>query len=164
MKRIYSFLMAAAVALPLSMASLSAKAEQTNIVDTAVSAGSFETLIKAVKAADLEKTLKGEGPFTIFAPTDEAFAALPEGKLAKLMKPENKAQLVELLSYHVVSGKVTASDITGKTKSLKTLTGDKVKINSAGRLTKIEEAAIQQPDVMATNGVIHVIDKVMTPE
>ena len=164
MKRIFSFLMAAAVALPLSIASLSAKAEQTDIVSTAASAGSFQTLIKAVKAADLEKTLKGEGPYTIFAPTDAAFAALPEGKLSNLLKPENKDKLVKLLSYHVVSGKITASDIAGKTKSLETLTGDKVKINSAGRTTKVEQAATQQPDVMATNGVIHVIDKVMTPE
>jgi len=164
MKRIYSFVLAAAVALPLSIASWSVNAQQTDIVSTAVSAGTFQTLVKAVKAADLEATLKGDGPFTIFAPTDEAFAALPEGKLTDLLKPENKDKLVKLLSYHVVSGKLTASEIVGKTKSLETLTGDKVEINSAGRVTKVEESAIQQPDVMATNGVIHVIDKVMTPE
>ena len=154
----------AVVALPLAIAASGAKAEDTDIVTTASEAGSFKTLVAAVQAADLEDTLKGEGPYTVFAPTDAAFAKLPEGKVDALLKPENKDQLVQLLSYHVVAGKLTAADIAGKKKSLKSLEGSEIKINSAGRVTKINQAALQQPDVMASNGVIHVIDKVITPE
>ena len=164
MTRIYRLLAAAMVALPLSFAALTAKADDKDIVSTAVAAGSFQTLVKAVQAAGLEDTLKGDGPFTVFAPTDEAFAKLPAGKLDDLLKPENKGELVKLLSYHVVSGKITAADIAGKAKSFETLAGSKVDVNAAGRLAKINHAAIQQPDVMATNGVIHVIDKVITPK
>ena len=154
----------AVVALPLAIAASGAKAEDTDIVTTASEAGSFKTLVAAVQAADLEDTLKAEGPYTVFAPTDAAFAKLPEGKVDALLKPENKEELVQLLSYHVVAGKLTAADIAGKKKSLKSLEGSEIKINSAGRVTKINQAALQQPDVMASNGVIHVIDKVITPE
>ncbi len=164
MTRMFKLLMAGVIALPLSIASWTAHAQDTDIVATAASAGSFGTLIQAVKAAGLEETLKGEGPYTVFAPTDAAFAKLPDGKLGELLKPENKEELVKLLSYHVVAGKVTAADIAGKSMSYKTLSGDKVKVDSAGRVAKINHAAIQQPDVMASNGVIHVIDKVITPE
>ena len=164
MFRLPKFLAAVALALPLSIAAWSAKAETGDIVETAQSAGDFGTLIQAVTAADLAETLKGDGPFTVFAPTDAAFAALPEGKLDDLLKPENKDELVKVLSYHVVSGKVTAADLAGKMSSFKTLEGSEVKIDSAGRVAKINKAAIKQPDIMASNGVIHVIDKVILPE
>ncbi|MDJ0943721.1 MAG: fasciclin domain-containing protein [Kiloniellales bacterium] len=164
MLRLRQFLAAAVLALPLSAAALSAQAAEADIVETAQAAGNFDTLVQAVAAADLADTLKGEGPFTVFAPTDEAFAALPEGKLEELLKPENKEDLVKLLSYHVVSGKVTAAEIAGKMSSFETLEGSKVKVNSAGRVAKVNKAAITQPDVMASNGVIHVIDKVILPE
>ena len=154
----------AAVALPLSVVALEAKAQDSDIVATAVSAGSFTTLVEAVKAAGLEETLKGEGPFTVFAPTDEAFAKLPAGKLESFLKPENKEELVQLLSYHVVSGKVTAAELSGKMTSFETLAGGEVKVDSAGRVAKVNHAAIKQPDVMASNGVIHAIDKVIEPE
>lgn len=155
---------AALLALPLSLGALGAKAQDADIVATAALAGDFKTLVEAVQAAGLEETLKGEGPFTVFAPTDEAFAKLPEGKLDSLLKPENKEQLVQLLSYHVVAGKVTAADIGGKMTKFETLAGDEVEVDSAGRVAKVNQAAIKQPDIMASNGVIHVIDKVISPE
>ena len=164
MNNAFKAIAVAVLALPLSIAAFSTKAEQTDIVTTASEAGSFQTLVAAVQAAGLEDTLKSDGPYTVFAPTDEAFAKLPDGKVDGLLKPENKDQLVQLLSYHVVPGKVTAADIAGKKKSLKTLEGSEIKINSAGRVTKINHAALQQPDIMASNGVIHVIDKVITPD
>ena len=164
MFRFRQLLAAAVLALPLATAAWSAKAEAADIVETAQAAGDFGTLIKAVTAADLAGTLKGEGPFTVFAPTDAAFAALPEGKLDELLKPENKDELVKLLSYHVVSGKITAAEIAGKMSSLETLEGGQVEVNSAGRVTKVNKAAVTQPDVMASNGVIHVVDKVLLPE
>ena len=164
MFRLRHLLAAAVLALPLSFAGWSAKAEAADIVETAQSAGDFGTLVQAVTAAELAGTLKGEGPFTVFAPTDAAFAALPEGKLDELLKPENKAELVKVLSYHVVAGKITSAEIAGKMSSLDTLEGGKVKVNSAGRITKVNKAAITQPDIMASNGVIHVIDKVILPD
>lgn len=164
MKSIRQYLAGAAIAVPLSLAALSGHAQDADIVATADSAGSFTMLLEAVKSAGLEDTLKGEGPFTVFAPTDAAFAKLPEGKLAELLLPENKEQLVELLSYHVVAGKVTAADIAGKTTAYETLEGSEIKIDAAGRTAKVNHAAIKQPDVMASNGVIHAIDKVMSPD
>lgn len=164
MIRIYRRLAAVVVALSLSIGTFGAKAQDSDIVATAASAGSFKTFVAAVKAAGLEETLKVEGPFTVFAPTDDAFAKLPEGKLDELLKPENKDELVQLLSYHVVPGKLMAADIGGKLRSYETLAGSAVKVNSAGRMAKVNHAAIQQPDVMASNGVIHVIDKVITPQ
>ena len=164
MQYISRLLAAAVLALPLSTFALGAKAQDSDIVTTAASAGTFTTLIAAVKAAGLEETLKADGPFTVFAPTDDAFTKLPAGKLEALLLPENKEELVQLLSYHVVSGKITAADITGKMSSHQTLAGSEVKIDAAGRAAKVNHAAIQQPDVMASNGVIHVIDKVITPE
>ena len=163
MKHMHKLFVAAVVALPLSIATLGAKAKDADIVATAESAGSFIVLVEAVKAAGLEETLKGDGPYTVFAPTDAAFAKLPEGKLDELLKPENKDELVELLSYHVVAGKVTAADIAGKTITYETLSGSELKVNAAGRTAKVNHAAIKKPDVMASNGVIHVIDKVITP-
>ena len=163
MTRALKALAVAVVALPLSIAALGAKAQDKDIVATASSAGSFDKLVNAIEVAGLDEALKTEGPFTVFAPTDEAFAKLPEGELDDLLRPENKDDLVELLSYHVVAGKITAADLAGKMSSYETLAGSEVKIDSAGRVAKVNHAAILQPDVMASNGVIHAIDKVIVP-
>ncbi len=149
---------AAAAALSLSAAAVQAK----DIVDTAVGAGSFGTLVAAVKAAGLVDTLKGDGPFTVFAPTDDAFKALPAGTVENLLKPENKDQLVKILTYHVIPGKVMAGDISGKTMSVKTVQGSEVKIDATSDVM-IDKAKVTQADITADNGVIHVIDKVIIP-
>jgi uncharacterized surface protein with fasciclin (FAS1) repeats len=133
-----------------------------DVVDTAVSAGSFETLVAAVQAADLVDTLKGDGPFTIFAPTDEAFAALPEGTVESLLKPENKDQLAAILTYHVVPGKVMSGDLTNGMEAA-TVEGSAVTIMTDGGVT-VEDASVVTADIEASNGVIHVIDKVILPE
>ncbi len=133
-----------------------------DIVDTAVAAGSFTTLAKALTAAELVDTLKGDGPFTVFAPTDDAFAALPAGTLEDLLKPENKAKLQEILKYHVVSGKVMAADVGGL-KTAKTVAGKDIKIAVTGDVVMINESKVLKTDIAAKNGVIHVIDKVMLP-
>jgi uncharacterized surface protein with fasciclin (FAS1) repeats len=133
-----------------------------NIVDTAVSAGNFNTLVAAVKAAGLVETLKGTGPFTVFAPTDEAFAALPAGTVDDLLKPENKAKLAEILTYHVVAGKVMSADLSdGMTPA--TVNGKLVTIHTEGGV-KVNEATVSTADIDADNGVIHVIDAVLLPK
>jgi len=137
--------------------------KDANIVDTAVSAGSFKTLVAAVKAAGLVETLKGKGPFTVFAPTDEAFAKLPEGTVANLLKPENKDQLVAVLTYHVVAGKVMAADVV-KLKSAKTVQGQEVAIKVAGGKVTVDAANVVKTDIACSNGVIHVIDSVILPK
>jgi len=134
-----------------------------DIIDTAVAAGSFNTLATALKAADLVATLKGPGPFTVFAPTDEAFAKLPPGTLESLLKPENKAKLAGILTYHVVSGKVMAADVV-KLTSAKTVNGQSVKIAVDGGKVKVDGANVVKTDVAASNGVIHVIDAVLLPK
>ncbi len=134
-----------------------------DIVDTAVAAGSFNTLATALKAAGLVETLKGPGPFTVFAPTDEAFAKLPAGTLESLLKPENKAKLAGILTYHVVSGKVMAADVV-KLTSAKTVNGQSVKIAVDGGKVKVDGANVVKTDVAASNGVIHVIDAVILPK
>jgi len=134
-----------------------------DIVDTAVSAGVFNTLVAAVTAADLVDTLKGSGPFTVFAPTDEAFAALPEGTVESLLKPENKDQLIAILTYHVISGKVMSADIAGKTLNVATVQGSEVAIDATSGVT-INNATVVQADIETSNGVIHVIDTVIIPE
>ena len=139
-----------------------ARAQEKDIVDTAVAAGSFTTLAKALQAADLVGTLKGAGPFTVFAPTDEAFAKLPAGTLADLLKPENKAKLTAILTYHVVAGKVMASQVTGM-KSAKTVNGQELAISVKGGSVMINNAKVAKADVPASNGVIHVIDTVLLP-
>ena len=139
-----------------------ARAQEKDIVDTAVAAGSFTTLAKALQAADLVGTLKGAGPFTVFAPTDEAFAKLPAGTLADLLKPENKAKLTAILTYHVVAGKVMASQVTGM-KSAKTVNGQELAISVKGGSVMINNAKVAKADVAASNGVIHVIDTVLLP-
>ncbi len=138
------------------------KKGQNDIVDIAASAGSFETLVAAVKAAGLVETLKGEGPFTVFAPTDEAFAKLPEGTVAELLKPENRAKLQAVLTYHVVPGKVLAKDVV-KLESAKTAQGQSVKISLKDGQPMVDNARIIKTDIMASNGVIHVIDTVILP-
>lgn len=134
-----------------------------DIVDTAVAAGSFTTLVAAVEAAGLVETLKGEGPFTVFAPTDEAFAALPAGTVENLLKPENKEQLVAVLTYHVVPGKVMSADLAGKTLDAETVQGSTVAIDATSGVT-VDGANVTTADIEATNGVIHVIDAVILPD
>jgi uncharacterized surface protein with fasciclin (FAS1) repeats len=133
-----------------------------DIVDTAVAAGSFNTLAKALQAADLVDTLKGAGPFTVFAPTDEAFAKLPQATLEDLLKPENKAKLRRILTYHVVAGRVMAADVM-KLKSAKAVSGDTIAINANGGTVTVDGARVLKTDIKASNGVIHVIDSVILP-
>jgi len=137
-------------------------ADQKDIVDTAVAAGSFNTLAKALQAGGLVDTLKGKGPFTVFAPTDDAFAKLPAGTLEDLLKPENKAKLVSILTYHVLPKKMMAAAVV-KQKKAKTVEGSFVKIKTTDGKVMINNAQVIKTDVMATNGVIHVIDAVLIP-
>ncbi len=132
-----------------------------DIVDTAVSAGSFETLVAAVKAASLVETLKGEGPFTVFAPTDDAFAKLPEGTVENLLKPENREKLTAILTYHVVPGKVMAKDVGGVSEA-DTVNGQKLPIDTSNGVM-VGGAKVVKTDIKCSNGVIHVIDSVMIP-
>jgi uncharacterized surface protein with fasciclin (FAS1) repeats len=140
---------------------VSSHAYSADIVDTAVGAGSFTTLVAAVQAAGLVETLKGAGPFTVFAPTDEAFAALPTGTVENLLKPENKAQLVSILTYHVVAGKVMSTDLKdGMTAA--TVQGKEITIDLDNG-AMVNDAKVVTADIAADNGVIHVIDKVIMP-
>jgi uncharacterized surface protein with fasciclin (FAS1) repeats len=145
-----------------SVAFASEKEAKMDIVDTAVNAGSFKTLAAALKAAGLVDTLKGKGPFTVFAPTDEAFAKLPPGTVETLLKPENKAKLVSILTYHVVAGDVKAADVV-KLKSAKTVQGQTVTIDATDGV-KINNAKVVKADIDCGNGVIHVIDTVLLPK
>ena len=139
-------------------------ASQADIVDTAVSAGQFNTLVAAVQAAGLVDTLKGDGPFTVFAPTDDAFAKLPAGTVDTLLKPENKDQLVSVLTYHVVPGKVMSGDVVGKRTSAATVQGGEVVIDGVSGVFVNGSSKVVAPDVEAINGVIHVIDEVLLPK
>ena len=134
-----------------------------DIVDTAISAGSFKTLTTALEAAGLVETLKGKGPFTVFAPTDAAFAKLPEGTLKSLLMPANKQKLTAILTYHVVAGNVKAADVI-KISSAKTLNGQSVTIKVVGGKVLINGATVVKADIAATNGTIHVIDTVLMPK
>ena len=145
----------------LMTSAIPAQAQTKDIVDTAVSAGTFNTLAAALKAADLLSTLKGAGPFTVFTPTDEAFAKLPKGTLDALMK--DPAKLKGILLYHVVSGKVTASDVV-KLKSAKSVQGSTIPITVFGGKVMVDNANVVKTDIMASNGVIHVIDAVILPK
>lgn len=138
-------------------------AQSKDIVDTAVAAGSFKTLAKALAAADLVTTLKSAGPFTVFAPTDEAFAKLPAGTVENLLKPENKAQLRRILTYHVVAGKAMAADVTNM-KSAKAVSGDTLTIAAHDGMVMADRSRVVKADIAASNGVIHVIDTVMMPK
>ena len=151
----------AAGALALALSFSAAKA--ADIVDTAIAAGSFKTLVTAVKAAGLVETLKGKGPFTVFAPTDEAFAKLPAGTVENLLKPENKNQLVAILTYHVVSGKVMSKDLAGKKTMAKSVEGGEISVDATDGV-KVDNAKVVKADIEASNGVIHVIDAVIMPK
>jgi transforming growth factor-beta-induced protein len=147
-------------AFALSLATTVASA--ADIVDTAV-AGNFNTLVAAIKAAGLVDTLKGPGPFTVFAPTDEAFAKLPAGTLENLLKPENKARLQSILTYHVVAGRVMSQDVL-KLESAKTVEGRSIAIKTTDGVVMVDNAQVLKADIAASNGVIHVIDAVMLPK
>ena len=137
--------------------------DKKDVVDTAVSAGSFNTLVAAVQAADLVDTLKSEGPFTVFAPTDDAFAKLPAGTVEDLLKPENKDKLKAILTYHVVSGKYMAKDVATM-KMAETVNGQSVMISMDAGTVMVDEAKVVQADIECSNGVIHVIDTVILPK
>jgi len=134
-----------------------------DIVDTAVSAGSFKTLVAAVQAAGLVDTLKGTGPFTVFAPTDDAFGKLPKGTVENLLKPENKPQLIAILTYHVVPGKIMSKDLAGKKTMAKTVEGSEVAVDATSGV-KVDSANVIKADIVTSNGVIHVIDAVIMPK
>jgi uncharacterized surface protein with fasciclin (FAS1) repeats len=153
---------AAVAAMALSAGTIT-RAQGKDIVDTAVAAGQFKTLAAALQAAGLVETLKGAGPFTVFAPTDEAFAKLPKGAIEDLLKPENKAKLTAILTYHVVAGKVMAADVV-KLKDAKTVQGGSVKISAMGGNVMVDNAHVMKTDIAASNGVIHVIDTVIMPK
>jgi uncharacterized surface protein with fasciclin (FAS1) repeats len=166
------FLIVAVAALSVGMPSVatlaaakkSSQAAKADIVETALNNGQFNTLVAALQAAGLTDTLKGAGPFTVFAPTDEAFKKLPAGTLDALLKPENKQQLVDVLTYHVLSGKVMAKDVKGKTATPTTIEGDALAIDGTKKGVMVDNAAITKADVSASNGVIHVIDTVLLPK
>ena len=139
-------------------------AAEKDIVDTAVGAGSFKTLVAAVKAAGLVETLKGEGPFTVLAPTDEAFAKLPAGTVESLLKPENKDKLIAILTYHVIPAKAMAADVVKLDgKSVKSVEGHMIKVEVEGKTVMVNDAKVTKTDIACTNGVIHVIDTVIMP-
>ncbi len=161
MRTIRQLALAATVAAGSLLAAATANAK--DIVEIAVDAGTFKTLVAAAQAAGLVETLKGPGPFTVFAPTDEAFAKLPAGTVESLLKPENKDKLVAILTYHVVPGKVMSTDLAGKTTKAKTVEGQEVTIDATSGV-KVDNATVVKADIAADNGVIHVIDAVILPK
>lgn len=159
-----SLLAATALAVGLGVSLLAAGGQQKkDIVDTAIAAGEFNTLVQALKEADLVSTLQGSGPFTVFAPTDAAFAQLPPGTLDNLMKPENKQKLASILKYHVVSGQVMGEQAM-KLTSAKTLNGQDLTLRTENGQLMVNDATVTQPDIQCSNGVIHVINKVLMPQ
>ena len=160
MLRQMAFGMAAAL---LAVSAAGAQHGNKDIVETAVAAGSFKTLAKALQAADLVDTLKGNGPYTVFAPTDEAFAKLPASTLEDLLKPENKAKLQRILTCHVVPGRVSSSDVA-KLRSATAVSGDTIDIAANGGMVTVDKARVVKTDIAASNGVIHVIDSVILPD
>ncbi|KQI71684.1 fasciclin [Loktanella sp. 5RATIMAR09] len=157
---IKSTILAAGVAVAAACAPM--MESEPDIVDIAASNGNFNTLVAAVTAAGLVDTLKGEGPFTVFAPTDAAFAALPAGTVETLLMPENKDQLTAILTYHVVPGAVTSDQLAGQRLSVATVNGEDVHIDGRNGVT-VENATVTTADIIASNGVIHVIDAVLLP-
>jgi uncharacterized surface protein with fasciclin (FAS1) repeats len=153
---------AALVGVALAAGSTFAKTGDKDIVDTAVSAGQFKTLAAAIDAAGLTETLKGSGPFTVFAPTDAAFAKLPAGTIENLLKPENKARLTAILTYHVVPGVATSTDVV-KLDEAKTVSGKTVSVHASGGSVMVNNAQVVTADITASNGIIHVIDSVLIP-
>jgi len=160
---VITFLLIVTVALPLGCNVKKHSAPKMDIVETAVAAGDFNTLVTAVKAADLVTTLKSKGPFTVFAPTDAAFAKLPEGTLEDLLKPENKQKLASILTYHVVAGKVMASDVVNISEA-KTVNGQSLNIKVQDGTVMVDNARVVKTDIECSNGVIHVIDAVVLPD
>ena len=161
MRPIRNLVVAAAISASALLATSQAFA--ADIIDTAVAAGNFKTLAAALQAAGLVDTLKGSGPFTVFAPTDEAFAKLPAGTVEDLLKPENKAKLVSILTYHVVAGKVMAADVAGKKTMAKSVEGSEIEVNGMDGVM-VDGAKVVTADIAADNGVIHVIDAVIMPK
>ena len=151
-----------ALAAGLIAFAIPAHAQDKDIVDTAVALGEFTTLAAARDAAGLVQTLKGEGPFTVFAPTDAAFAKLPAGTVEELLRPENKEKLAAILTYHVVPGKVMAADVVSLDEA-KTVNGETIEIQIDGNSVRVNDASVTATDVAASNGVIHVIDQVILP-
>lgn len=154
--------LAAVATIGLAFSGASSRAADKHIVDTAAAAGQFTTLAAALDAAGLTNTLKGQGPFTVFAPTDSAFAKLPAGTVENLLKPENKDQLTAILTYHVVPGSVMAADVV-KLKQANTVNGKMLTVNVKGDNVMIDNANVTATDIAASNGVIHIIDRVMLP-
>jgi len=159
---IYAAFTAALILLATDVLAGNYGKKQSDIVDTAVSAGTFNTLAAALEAGDLVGTLKSDGPYTVFAPTDEAFAKLPEGTVEKLLLPENKDKLVEILTYHVVAGKVTAAEVITM-KSARTANGSDISIRVVDETVFINDSRVVATDIKASNGVIHVVDTVILP-
>lgn len=157
-------ILALAAACALAIPAMAQAAPKADIVDTAVAAGQFKTLAAALNAAGLVGTLKGAGPYTVFAPTDAAFAKLPAGTVDNLLKPENKAKLVAVLTYHVVPGSVPSSALAGKVTDAKTVQGGAVKVDATKGGVTVNGAKVVTADVAATNGVIHVVDTVLLPK
>ena len=153
----------AAMAFTLATSQIPVHAQSGNVVETAVAAGSFKTLAAALEAADLVKTLSGPGPFTVFAPTDAAFAKLPAGTVENLLKPENRAKLRRILTYHVVPGRVMAAEVV-KVQTAKAVSGDAITVNVHGGTVHVDAAQVTKTDIITTNGVIHVIDAVLLPK
>ncbi|MEL6523758.1 MAG: fasciclin domain-containing protein [Pseudomonadota bacterium] len=150
------------LAAALLVSACAAPSRSPNIVEVAQSAGQFDTLVAAVSAADLVETLSGPGPFTVFAPTDAAFAALPDGTLDSLLQPENKGLLTSILTYHVVPGRITAADLTGQRLRVTTVNGATLHIDGRNGV-RVNQSNVVSPDVAASNGIIHVIDRVLLP-
>ena len=167
MKRRFALKAAAAAGLLAAVAACAPMDTGDDIVDIAASNPDFSTLVAAVQAAGLVETLKGPGPFTVFAPTNEAFAALPAGTVESLLLPENNDQLVSILTYHVVPGAVTSDQLIGQTIDVATVQGQTVRVNGMGgkygAAVRVNDANVTTADIIATNGVIHVIDKVLLP-
>ncbi|MCF1708351.1 fasciclin domain-containing protein [Tabrizicola sp. J26] len=157
------FGLAGALAVSAVVAACTPVSTRPDIVGVAASNNQFSTLVAAVQAAGLADTLKGDGPFTLFAPTDAAFAALPAGTVENLLKPENKDQLVKILTYHVVPGAVTSDQLAGKRMNVATVEGSDVHINATGSSVRVNNATVTQADIIASNGVIHRIDRVLLP-
>lgn len=162
MKAIRIITLTACLALTAVLGSARAETKDKDIVAVASSAGSFNTLVAAVKAAGLVETLQGPGPFTVFAPTDEAFAKLPKGTLEDLLKPENKSKLTAILTYHVLPGKVMAADV--KTMKAKTVNGQELNVKASSKGVTVDDAKVVKTDIATSNGVIHVIDTVVLPK
>ena len=160
LNKCFNIVAIAVIALSVSIGAASATSK--NIVETAAQSGKFNTLVAALKAAGLVNTLNGKGPFTVFAPSDTAFSKLPTGTVDGLLKPENKAKLVSILAYHVIPGKIMSGDIAGKKISVKTVQGSEISVDAMYGV-KFNDSNVVSADITATNGVIHVIDKVLIP-